>query len=157
MSIFRRNIEKKYKIDEVSGSPEEVARYLDIGKKGNDLYPVMARHDKIYVIRELTIFDNLFGIRKCDEKTFVFKVREKANSPSETIKNLGLKYTDVLNEYSRVDYEWYINIYAYLTRETAHRALEAYFGSIEKEKKEEEKNKEINSRCLKIHSEEVFV
>ncbi len=157
MSIFRRNIEKKYKIDEVSGSPDEVARYLDINKQGSDIYPVMEKHDKIYVIRELTIFDNLFGMRKCDEKTLVFKIREKSDSAADTIKNLGLKYIDTLFDYSRDGYVWYINAYAYHTRETARKALEAYFDIIEKEKNEEEKNKEINSRCLRINSEEVFI
>lgn len=168
MGLFKRNVEKSYKIVEISGNPKDVRKYLGVNKLC-DLETIgylCERFEKLFAIREVTTYDNLFGIRKSVESTLIPKFcKDSVNDTVYTLKSLGMDPYNMfytmkpidkrVNSYS-FDRSWIINVYAFSTRDAAHKALDAYFSVIEKKKADEIAEKELNSRAFEIHSEDVL-
>lgn len=162
MRIFRRNVEVSYKIVEISGNPKDVRKYLG-GNKLCSLETInylCERFEKLFAIRKVTTYDNMFGIRKSVETPFIPKFSGEVYRTISTLNKLGLNCCNTFYVTSGTVWgsdNWYIHAYAFSTKEDAHNALEAYFRAIEEKRANEIAEQELNSRVFKIHSEEVLV
>lgn len=162
MGIFKRNVEKIYKIAEISGNPKDVYKYLGANKLCDleTINYLCERFETLFAIRKVTVYTNILGIRKSVETLFIPKFSEDLYSTISTLEKLGLNHYNTFYMTSGTIWDsdnWYIHAYAFSTRDDARKALEAYFHTIEKKKAEEIAEQELNSRNFKIHSEEVLI
>lgn len=161
MSIFRRNIEVSYKIVEISGNPKDVYKYLGVNKLCNleTIHYLCERFEKLFAIRKVTTYDNMFGIRKSIETPFIPEFDKDGDGFIATLGSLGLNhYNTFYIVGSRAVYasDWYASAYAFTAKKDAHKVLEAYFCDIEEKRLADIAEQELNNRTFQIHSEEVL-